>query len=61
MSALDFAPDMLRLQGQAPSPLPRLVLRLLLALLAIMLLWAWLGQLDWQRGCWCRSRMCCSA
>ena len=46
MSALDFAPDMLRLQGQAPSPLPRLVLRLLLALLAIMLLWAWLGQLD---------------
>ena len=46
MSALDFAPDMLRLQGQAPSPLPRLVLRLLLALLAIMLAWAWFGQLD---------------
>lgn len=44
--AHDFAPDLLRVQQQAPSPRPRLVLRLLLLLVGVMLAWAWLGQLD---------------
>jgi hemolysin D len=45
-AGLEFAPDLLRLQVQAPSPMPRLVLRLLLALVGLMLAWAWFGQLD---------------
>lgn len=43
---LDFAPAILRTQHQPPSPLPRLVLHGLLALFALMLLWAALGRLD---------------
>jgi membrane fusion protein, hemolysin D len=41
-----FAPAILRLQRQTPSPMPRLVLYLLLGLSCFALGWAWLGQLD---------------
>jgi hemolysin D len=44
--AYDFAPDILRLQHQPPSPMPRAVLWSLLALLACLLLWAIFGKLD---------------
>jgi HlyD family secretion protein len=43
---LDFAPGILRLQDAPPSPLPRLVLWCLLALLAIALVWSAFGRLD---------------
>lgn len=42
----DFSPPILRLQAAAPSPLPRLVLRIILGLLAVLLLWATFGRLD---------------
>lgn len=42
----DFSPPILRLQAAAPSPLPRLVLRIVLGLLAVLLLWAIFGRLD---------------
>jgi len=42
----DFAPDIQRLQQQPPSPLPRVVLWCLLALLSSMLLWSIFGRLD---------------
>ncbi|WIM05227.1 MAG: biotin/lipoyl-binding protein [Candidatus Nitricoxidivorans perseverans] len=42
----DFSPPILRLQQEAPSPLPRLVLRIVLGLLAVMLAWATFGRLD---------------
>ena len=42
----DFSPAILRLQREAPSPLPRLVLRGVLGLLAVLLLWATFGRLD---------------
>ena len=42
----EFAPTLLRLQRETPSPLPRRVLYVLLALLAVMLLWTVIGQLD---------------
>src|SRR5262245_60746429 len=42
----EFAPDLLRLQEQPPSPLPRSVLFALLGLSALLFLWAFLGQLD---------------
>jgi len=42
----DFDPDILRLQHQAPSPLPRAILWSLLALLFSLLLWAIIGRLD---------------
>ena len=47
-SALDlaFAPDMIRVEREAPSPLPRAVLYGLLALIAAMLAWAYFGRLD---------------
>ena len=45
-TALDFAPDMLRVQRQAPSPLPRVVMYVLLALLGVMIVWAFVGRLD---------------
>lgn len=45
-TALDFAPDLLRVQGQAPSPLPRRVLYALLVLLGVMILWSFIGRLD---------------
>ncbi len=44
--AYDFAPDILRLQHQPPSPLPRAILWSLLALLLCLLLWAIFGKLD---------------
>ena len=44
--AYDFAPDILRLQHQPPSPLPRAILWSLLALLVCLLLWAIFGKLD---------------
>lgn len=43
---LAFAPDMIRLEREAPSPLPRMVLYGLLALIALILAWACLGKLD---------------
>jgi HlyD family secretion protein len=44
--ALDFSPAILRLQRQPPSPLPRTVVYLLGGLLAGLLLWSVVGQLD---------------
>lgn len=41
-----FAPAVLRLQREAPSPLPRLMLHTLWLLLAFVLAWVALGQLD---------------
>jgi hemolysin D len=43
---LDFAPGILKLQDAPPSPLPRFVLWILLALFAIALAWAAVGRLD---------------
>lgn len=42
----DFAPAILRLQKEAPSPLPRLVLYGVLGLLLILLIWSIFGRLD---------------
>ena len=42
----DFAPGILRLQEAPPSPLPRLILWSLLALVAITLVWSAFGRLD---------------
>jgi hemolysin D len=42
----DFSPALLRIQQQPPAPLAGWMLRLLLALLAALLLWAAFGQLD---------------
>ena len=44
--AQDFAPDIIGVQQQPPSPLPRTVLYALLALFAIILIWACVGRLD---------------
>lgn len=44
--ALDFAPGLLQIQEQLPSPLPRMVLRGLLLLLLALLVWAMFGRLD---------------
>jgi hemolysin D len=44
--ALEFAPGLLHIQEKLPSPLPRVVLRGLLLLLAALLLWALFGRLD---------------
>lgn len=46
VSAHDFAPAILRLQQEAPSPLPRRVLQGILALLAFLLVWAAVGRID---------------
>jgi HlyD family secretion protein len=43
---LDFAPGILRLQDAPPSPLPRIVLWCLLALVAITVVWSAFGRLD---------------
>ena len=43
---LDFAPDLVRIQAKAPSPLPRAVMYLMLSLLAATFAWAWFGRLD---------------
>lgn len=42
----DFAPSILGVQERPPSPLPRIVLRGILILLAALLLWASFGRLD---------------
>lgn len=42
----DFAPLIVSAQQRMPSPLPRMVLYSLLALLTTMLAWAWIGRLD---------------
>jgi len=44
--AMDFAPAIVRVQDKPPSPLPRLVLHGVLALFAILLVWAAVGRLD---------------
>ena len=44
--SLDFFPPLLRLTDSPPNPLGRKVLWLLLTLLAALLLWALIGQLD---------------
>jgi HlyD family secretion protein len=44
--ALEFAPAILQVEQQLPSPLPRLVLYTLLGLFAVALLWAGFGRLD---------------
>ena len=43
---LDFAPDLLRLQGQLPSPLPRALMYVLLALFGLIIAGAFWGRLD---------------
>ncbi len=43
---LEFHPALLQLQEAPPSPIPRAVLRVLLAMLAILLLWALIGRID---------------
>ncbi len=45
-NSLEFAPALLRLQEAAPDPLGRAVLHTLLTLLAALLAWALIGQLD---------------
>ena len=45
-SSLEFAPALVRLQDAAPSPLGRSVLYALLSLLAALLAWSLIGQLD---------------
>ncbi|MEW6648364.1 MAG: HlyD family type I secretion periplasmic adaptor subunit [Pseudomonadota bacterium] len=42
----DFSPRLLALQDAPPSPMPRAVLWVLVALVAMLLAWATLGQLD---------------
>lgn len=44
--ALDFSPAVLQVQHAPPAPLPRLVLYTLLALCAVLLVWAVFGRLD---------------
>src|SRR3954470_13648073 len=44
--ALDFAPDILRLQHEPPSPLPRAVLYALATLLILLAVWASVGRLN---------------
>src|SRR5882672_5914494 len=46
MSPLDFAPPLLRIRNQPPAPLAGWTLRLIVALLAGLLLWAMFGRLD---------------
>lgn len=45
-SPLDFAPEILALQQRPPSPLPRVVLNVLLVLVAVLLVWSLLGTVD---------------
>jgi hemolysin D len=46
LEAVDFSPAILRLQRRPPSPLPRVVLYLLAALLGGLLVWSLIGKLD---------------
>lgn len=41
-----FAPDLVRIQEQAPAPLPRLVIGAIAALFLMLLIWACVGRLD---------------
>jgi hemolysin D len=43
---MEFAPALLYVQHEPPSPLPRMVLRGVLLLLAVLLIWACWGKLD---------------
>ena len=43
---LEFAPDLLRVQRQLPSPLPSAVMYTMLCLLGLIALWAYFGRLD---------------
>jgi HlyD family secretion protein len=42
----EFHPDIVGFQRQLPSPMPRRVLHAVLALFAVLLIWAWIGRLD---------------
>src|SRR5687767_1158670 len=42
----EFAPEIIKVQQQPPSPLPRAVLYALLALFSVILIWACIGRLD---------------
>jgi HlyD family secretion protein len=44
--AIDFAPDILRLQQEPPSPLPRAILNLLGTLLVALTAWSMIGRLN---------------
>ena len=44
--AIDFAPDILRLQQEPPSPLPRAILNLLGTLLVALAVWSTIGRLN---------------
>jgi membrane fusion protein, hemolysin D len=44
--SLAFLPALLRLQGEAPTPLPRAVLYTLVGLFVVMLIWTAIGELD---------------
>ncbi|MGH6692217.1 MAG: biotin/lipoyl-binding protein, partial [Gammaproteobacteria bacterium] len=44
--AMEFAPDIIKVQQQPPSPLPRTVLYALLMLVGVTLIWACVGRLD---------------
>lgn len=44
--ALDFAPGLLAIQDKPPSPLPRVILYLLMGLFGILLAWALIGKVD---------------
>ncbi len=44
--ALDFAPDLLAIQERPPARFPRLLSGTLVALVGLILLWAWFAQLD---------------
>src|SRR5258705_10818518 len=46
MSPLDFAPPLLRIRSRPPAPLAGWTLRLIVALLAGLVLWACFGRLD---------------
>ena len=46
VEALDFAPGLLKLQHSPPHPLPRKLLKAVLAILLFLLLWATFGRVD---------------
>jgi HlyD family secretion protein len=46
MDSREFHPDIVGFQRQLPSPMPRRVVHAVLALFAVLLIWAWIGRLD---------------
>jgi HlyD family secretion protein len=46
VDALEFAPEIIKAQARPPSPLPRAVLHAVLALFALLIVWAVFGRLD---------------